>query len=55
MILEIVMLDMAFDVSKYTIYNIEKWTSWWQIEVDVSNIFQKLIVFHDICELRHCP
>jgi hypothetical protein len=45
MILEINLLDMAFDVSKYPFYNIEKWTIWWQTEVDVSNIFKSLLCF----------
>ena len=36
---------MAFDVSKYPFYIIEKWTLQWQMEVDVSNIFKSLLYF----------
>ena len=34
-----------FNVSKYPYYNIEKWTTRQQTEVDVSNIFKSLLSF----------
>ena len=43
MILEIIPLDMDFDVSKYPFYNFEEWTIWSQTKVDVSNIFKSLL------------
>ena len=45
MTLEIIPSDMAFDVYKHSLYNIEKWTIWWQTEVDVSNNFKSLLYF----------
>ena len=43
--LEIIPSDMAFDVSKFPLCNIKKWTLWWQVEVDVSNILKKILYF----------
>ena len=41
----IIPLDMAIDVSKYPLCNIEKWTLWWQTDIDVSNIIKSLLYF----------